>query len=120
MLKTTRSPTWNARSTEQLEFSIPDENSVRYPGWRVAAASSACVLVSFAALLVYTFPIFLKPVSAEFGWSREAVSFAFGIAALGVAACSPPLGWLLDRYPARRVIFPASLFSVARSRRLLC
>lgn len=83
-----------------------NESSPRYPGWRVAAASSTCVLVSFAALLVYTFPIFLKPIAAEFGWSREAVSAAFGIAALGVAVCSPPLGWLLDRYPARRIILP--------------
>jgi predicted MFS family arabinose efflux permease len=72
----------------------------------VALASSACVLVSFASLLVYTFGIFLKPLSAEFGWSREAISAAFGIAALAVAACSPPLGWLLDRYPARRIILP--------------
>jgi MFS family permease len=72
----------------------------------VAFASSACVLVSFASLLVYTFAIFLKPLSAEFGWSREAVSAAFGVAALAVAACSPPLGWLLDRYPARRIILP--------------
>ncbi len=72
----------------------------------MAAASSICVLVSFASLLVYTFAIFLKPLAAEFGWSREGVSAAFSIAALAVAACSPPLGWLLDRYPARRIILP--------------
>jgi MFS family permease len=83
-----------------------NEHSIRYPGWRVAAASSACVLVSFASLLVYTFAIFLKPLAAEFGWSREAISAAFGVAALAVAACSPPLGWMLDRYPARRIILP--------------
>lgn len=64
------------------------------------------MLVSFASLFIYTFAIFLKPLAAEFGWSREAVSVAFGIAALAVAACSPGLGWLLDRYPARRIILP--------------
>lgn len=83
-----------------------NEHSIRYPGWRVAAAASTCVLVSFASLFIYTFAIFLKPLAAEFGWSREAVSVAFGIAALAVAACSPGLGWLLDRYPARRIILP--------------
>jgi MFS family permease len=83
-----------------------NEHNIRYEGWRVAIASSVCVLVSFASLLVYTFAIFLKPLAAEFGWSREAVSAAFGVAALAVAACSPPLGWLLDRYPARRIILP--------------
>src|SRR6202042_1609560 len=82
------------------------EHSIRYPGWRVAIASSVCVFVSFASLLVYTFGIFLKPLAAEFGWSREAISAAFGIAALSVAACSPVLGWLLDHYPARRIILP--------------
>jgi MFS family permease len=95
-----------AAAPQPATASAPDEHSIRYRGWRVALASATCVLVSFASLFVYTFAIFLKPVSTEFGWSREAVSAAFGIAALAVAACSPPLGWLLDRYPARRIILP--------------
>jgi predicted MFS family arabinose efflux permease len=64
------------------------------------------VFVSFGSLLVYTFGIFLKPVTEEFGWSREAASLAFGIAAMMIAACSPVLGYLLDRVGARRVILP--------------
>lgn len=83
-----------------------NEHDYRYPGWRVALASSACVFVSFASLLVYTFGVFLKPLTAQFGWSRQAASAAFGIAALAVAACSPLIGYLLDRYPARRIILP--------------
>ena len=82
------------------------EHSLRYPRWRVAIASSACVFVSFASLLVYTSGIFLKPLTAQFGWSRQATSAAFGIAALAVAACSPAIGYLLDRYPAQRIILP--------------
>src|SRR5580700_7495687 len=82
------------------------ENSFTYRGWRIALASSACVLVSFASLLVYTFGVFLKPLTAQFGWSRQRGSAAFGIAALAVAACSPVIGYLLDRYPARRIILP--------------
>lgn len=83
-----------------------DECSVRYEGWRVAAAASVGVFVSFASMLVYTFGIFLKPLADEFGWSREAVSAAFGIAAMTIAVCSPPLGYLLDRVSPRRVIVP--------------
>lgn len=82
------------------------EHSLRYPGWRIAIASSACIFVSFASLLVYTFGVFLKPLTQEFGWSRQAASAAFGFAALAVAACSPMIGYLLDRYPARRIILP--------------
>ena len=83
-----------------------DESSPRYAGWKVAAASAVGVFVSFASLLVYTFGVFLKPISEEFGWSREAVSAAFGIAAMTVAVCSPPLGYLLDRTRPQRIIVP--------------
>lgn len=83
-----------------------DENSPGYPGWRVAVASGIGVFVSFASLLVYTFGIFLKPLAEEFGWSRQAVSSAFGFAAIMVALCSPAIGHLLDRYGPRRIILP--------------
>lgn len=63
-------------------------------------------MVSFGSLLVFTFSIFLKPLSGAFGWSRESISAAFGFAALTVAVCSPPLGHLLDRFGPRRVILP--------------
>jgi predicted MFS family arabinose efflux permease len=82
------------------------ESSLRYPGWQVALASGVGVFVSFASLFVYTFGILLKPLTEEFGWSREAVSAAFGIAAMTVAVCSPPLGLMLDRLGPRRVILP--------------
>jgi len=85
---------------------VTDETSARYEGWRVAAAAAAGVFVSFASLLVYTFGVFLKPLTEEFGWSREAVSASFGIAAITVAVCSPPLGLLLDRAAPRRIILP--------------
>jgi MFS family permease len=82
------------------------ERSLSYPGWRVAAAASGAVFFSFASLLVYTFGVFLKPMTAEFHWSRQAASMAFGIAALCVAACSPVLGMVLDRTGPRRVLIP--------------
>ena len=70
--------------------------------------------MSFGSLLVFTFGIFLKPLSAEFGWSRESISTAFGVAAMTVAVCSPMLGRLLDRYGARRVVlFCMAIFGLA-------
>jgi hypothetical protein len=39
-------------------------------------------MVSFAAVVPYTFSLFLKPLSLTFGWHREALSVAFSIAAL--------------------------------------
>jgi MFS family permease len=91
-----------------------DEYSPRYPGWRVVAASAGCVFFSFASLLVYTFGVFLKPLAEEFHWSRQAVSLAFGFAALSVATCSPFIGALLDKVPARRIVLPCfTVFGLA-------
>jgi predicted MFS family arabinose efflux permease len=97
-----------------LRGSDGQEQDLGYEGWRVAVAAGAGVFVSFASVLVYTFAIFLKPLSEEFGWSRESVSAAFGIAAMTVAVCSPPLGYLLDRHHPRRIILPAvAIFGTA-------
>ena len=63
-------------------------------------------MVGFGSLFVYTFGGFVKPLNAQFGWSREAISRGFGFAALSVAFCSPTLGRWLDHYGPRRVILP--------------
>jgi predicted MFS family arabinose efflux permease len=95
------------KNLRDLRGSDLQEHDAAYEGWRVAVAAGVGVFVSFASVLVYTFAIFLKPLSEEFGWSRESVSAAFGIAAMTVAVCSPPLGYLLDRHHPRRIILPA-------------
>jgi MFS family permease len=76
------------------------------PGWLVVLAAFFGTMVSFGSLLVFTFSVFLKPLSSSFGWSREAVSGAFGAAAMSVAVCSPALGRLLDLRGPRQVILP--------------
>lgn len=82
------------------------ERSISYAGWRVTLAAFVGVMVSFAALVPYTFSLYLAPLQAEFGWKREAISRAFAIAALTVAACSPTIGTLLDKIAPRKVILP--------------
>ncbi len=62
--------------------------------------------VGFGSVVIFTFGIFLKPLTMEFGWSRSQVSLAFTVTALTVAFCSPFIGRLLDRFPARRIILP--------------
>lgn len=93
-----------------------DERNLAYPGWRIAAAASGAVFFSFASVLVYTFGVFLKPITTEFHWTREEASVAFGIAAICVAICSPGLGALLDRVSPRRILIPCfAVFGVAFS-----
>lgn len=75
-------------------------------GWLVVTAAFFGVMAGFGSLVVFTFSVFLKPIGTEFGWSREAVSSAFGFAAVSVAVASPKLGQLLDRLGPRRIIIP--------------
>jgi predicted MFS family arabinose efflux permease len=94
--------------------SVEDESSFDYPGWKVAGAALFGVMVSFAAMVPYTFSLFLNPLEGAFGWKRAAISRAFGIAAMTVAVCSPGIGMLLDKLPPRRVILPSiAVFAVA-------
>jgi MFS family permease len=91
-----------------------DESQIAYPGWRIVLAGFFGVMVSFASIVPYTFGLFLKPLTASFGWHREATSAGFSIAALTVAAASPGLGYLLDRFNPRRIILPCIVvFSIA-------
>jgi MFS family permease len=95
----------------QTKTSMTDyESRLSYPGWKVALAGFFGVMVSFAAIIPYTFGLYLKPLSSSFGWRRESISAAFSIAALTVAAASPALGHLLDRYGPRRIILPCIFF----------
>ena len=97
-------------------ISGPDRDETRwsYPGWKIVLAGFFGVMVSFAAIIPYTFGLFIKPLSQTFGWHREAISAGFSIAALTVAAASPGLGILLDKFGPRRVVLPCiAVFSVA-------
>jgi predicted MFS family arabinose efflux permease len=83
-----------------------NESSALYPGWGVAGAAFVGVMTSFAPIVPYTFSLFLNPLHASFGWQREAIGGAFGLAAITVALVSPGIGLLLDRFPPRRIILP--------------
>jgi MFS family permease len=71
------------------------------------AASGVSVCLS--AVAVYSFAIFLIPLSNEFGWSREELSSAFGAMAIASALAAAPIGFINDRLGARRVVSSALL-----------
>jgi MFS family permease len=82
--------------------------------WKLVLAASLGVMVSFASIFIYSFSVLLKPLSAEFGWTRGQVSAGFSIAALTVAFASPFIGRLGDRIGVRPVIIVAStIFGLA-------
>src|SRR5579883_2447239 len=95
-----------AISPSSIALKQTEESDWSYAGWRVVLAAHLGVMAGFGSLFVYTFSIFLKPLSSQFGWSREAVSAGFGLGAITVGICSPALGRALDRFAPRRVILP--------------
>ena len=54
-------------------------------GGRFTLAAFVGVMVSFAAMALFTFSLLLTPLQEAFGWEREAISQAFVITALTVA-----------------------------------
>src|SRR5580658_3032194 len=82
----------------------PGEFDLGYYGWRVVLAACLGVMAGFGSLFVYTFSVFVKPLAAEFGWSREAISSGFAIAAVTLGLISPFLGRWIDRFGPRRII----------------
>ena len=92
----------------QTEESPPvlSEFNLGYYGWRVVLAACLGVMAGFGSLFVYTFAVFVKPLSAEFGWNREAISLGFALAAVTLGLISPLLGRWIDRFGPRRIILP--------------
>ena len=65
-------------------------------GWFVVAGA---VLVSFGvAGGQFSFGVFLKPMTEEFGWSRATLSLAFGTTFMLSGLLRPVAGYLADRY----------------------
>ena len=81
------------------------EDHPRYPGWSVAIASAVGIFCW--SIPPYSFAVFLRPMAEEFGWSRQAMAMAFGVAPLIGAMGSPVAGYLVDRLGARRIILPS-------------
>ena len=70
-------------------------------GWFVVAGS---VLVVFGvAGSQFSFGVFLKPMTEDFGWSRTTLSLAFGITFMLSGLLRPLAGYLADRYSPKLV-----------------
>lgn len=71
------------------------------------------LVLSISMSVRHGFGLFLQPMSADLGWSRESFAFAIAIQNLLWGAMQPLTGMLADRYGAGRVVFAGALFYVA-------
>ncbi len=72
-------------------------------GWRVVIGGAIGAAFSISALPFYTLGVFLKPVAATTGWSREAIQWGFAMQMLGVLSVTWAWGVAIDRRGARPV-----------------
>ena len=74
-----------------------------YYGWVILAAAGSAIFVRNAAASL-TIAVFVYPLSEELGWSRTLISGAAAVGGLAATLASPIVGWLIDRYGARKVL----------------
>ena len=72
--------------------------------WLAVGASAAGMVFCTGTLALYSFGVFVRPLTAEFGWSRTGLFGALAFFQFGLAFASPLWGALLDRFGPRRVI----------------
>ena len=92
-------------------------------GWFIVAA--AVVLTGYnSAMFVYGLTAFMTPIAATSGWSYTQISLATSIRGLQIGILDPVAGFVVDRWPARRlmlfgtVVFAAGIVIVSRSSNL--
>jgi MFS family permease len=84
-----------------------------YFGWWVVLASFVGLSLGSASMGVFGIGVFIRPLEAEFGWSRAQISFAAAIITSTIIVISPLQGYLLDRFGVRRVVLTSiPIFSV--------
>ena len=77
-------------------------------GW-IILACACCAGLSRQGGSVATLSVFVTPMTAEFGWSRTALSGAVSVGGILAALVSPVLGRFLDREGTRIVLCAAVL-----------
>lgn len=90
-------------------------------GWPIVLAAALAIGVGTMGIGFYSLGLFVKPLQAEFGWSRAGVSGAATFQQFGIFLSAPLIGWLADRIGARAIavasfiLTPLALVALARA-----
>ncbi|KZN14058.1 MFS transporter [Marinomonas sp. TW1] len=71
--------------------------------WRVLLAAFIGISVGVSSIYFYSIGIFMKPLAAEFGWTRADSSLGALIGTSFAAIMVIPTGWLVDRFGSAKV-----------------
>jgi nitrate/nitrite transporter NarK len=79
-------------------------------GWYMVAASIAANTI-FSAAYFQGFGVLIIPIERTFGWDRWVISAAMSLRQLESGIVSPAVGFLLDRFSSRKLIFWSAIIS---------
>ena len=79
-------------------------------GWYMVVASVLTNTI-FSAAYFQGFGVLILPIERAFGWDRWVISAAMSLRQLESGIVSPAVGFLLDRFSARRLIFWSAVIS---------
>jgi cyanate permease len=82
-------------------------------GWPALVGAFIGVAAGVSSTFFYSLALFLKPLAAEFGWSRGEASLGALIGTLGAAVAAPATGRLIDRAGSTRVAVASTLILAA-------
>jgi len=85
------------------------ERPTLFYGWWIVAVSAIGLGLGYAPIIVYSFGVFIKPLTQELHSNRASISLAFTLANLLQSVSSPLAGQLADRFGARKVILLSSV-----------
>jgi MFS family permease len=77
--------------------------------WPIVLGSFLGVTFGLASLFGYTVGIFMKPLQAEFGWSRSQISIGLLFSTLTFAITAPLVGFIADRVNLRKIVIFSTL-----------
>jgi MFS family permease len=90
----------NEKTRSRLPFGL---GHIFYGWWIVLA----CFIIGIytGGIVFYGFTAFIDPLVREFGWSYTEISFALSLRGIEMSFLSPLIGFLVDRYGPRRLVF---------------
>jgi len=90
-------------------MSLKQKRSKIYYGWYIVGA---CLLITVytAGIVNFGFTAVFEPIAEEFGWSYVQISLAASLRGLEIGLLAPFMGFLVDRWGPRRLIFGGSIF----------
>ncbi|MBI4289459.1 MAG: MFS transporter [Chloroflexi bacterium] len=108
-------PGWHGPYLEEASLKdsgVPQSGKHPFPffyGWAIVAAASATI--GLTAGISNAQGVFVKPLQAEFGWTRATVAGALAISNIIAAILAPFMGQLADKYGPRAMIAVCGLFT---------